>query len=343
MTRLRIVHAVRSDGFAGVERYVSLLARTQAADGHEVRVVGGDPAQMAHELLASKIPQAAAATVVETARALDAWRAADILHLHMTAAEIAAVLAVRTWRVPAVCTRHFAQPRGTTWAGRTVGRWAVHRRIDAQIAVSQAVAETIDGPSTVVWPGVDAPAVVRSAAERERIVLIAQRLEPEKDTAVGLRAFAVSGLAGEGWRLRVAGVGSQRACLEAEAARLSIAHAIDFLGRRSDMAELMASASMLLAPCPHEHFGLSVVEAMGAGLPVVAVGAVGHLESVGLAEGAALFAAGGHEQAAALLAGLGRDADRRDIYAANLREIQRTHFTPRQQADGVEAVYRSVL
>lgn len=343
MTGLRIVHAVRSNGFAGVERYVALLARTQQADGHHVRVVGGDPAQMAHELRASGVPLAPAATVIATARALDAWRGSDIIHVHMTAAEVAAVLAVRTVRVPAVCTRHFAQPRGTGWVGRTLVRRVVSRRIAAQIAVSQTVADGIDGVSTVVWPGVDAPVVVARAADRQRIVLMAQRLEPEKDTAVGLRAFAASGLARDEWRLLIAGEGSQRSFLETEAVRLSIGGAVDFLGRRSDMAELMASAAVLMATCPHEHLGLSVVEAMGAGLPVVAVGAAGHLESVGLATDAALFAAGNHEQAASQLAALATDAARRDSYAVRLREIQRARFTPRAQADGVERVYREVL
>ena len=41
--------------------------------------------------------------------------------------------------------------------------------------------------------------------DREPVVLVAQRLEPEKDTDVAVRAFALSGLAGRGWRLEVAG------------------------------------------------------------------------------------------------------------------------------------------
>ena len=40
---------------------------------------------------------------------------------------------------------------------------------------------------------------------RERVVLVAQRLEPEKRSDVALRAFAASGLAEPGWRLDVAG------------------------------------------------------------------------------------------------------------------------------------------
>ena len=38
---LRILHAIRSDGFSGVEQFVLRLALAQAADGHRVTVIGG--------------------------------------------------------------------------------------------------------------------------------------------------------------------------------------------------------------------------------------------------------------------------------------------------------------
>ncbi len=47
---MRIVHVVASDAFAGVERYVGQLARTQAESGHRVTVVGGAAGHMAPEL-----------------------------------------------------------------------------------------------------------------------------------------------------------------------------------------------------------------------------------------------------------------------------------------------------
>ena len=64
----------------------------------------------------------------------------------------------RRWRgwlrgVPVVSTRHFASPRGTRRLTRPVTRSGT-RRVDAQIAVSQYVADHVDGPSTVVLSGV---------------------------------------------------------------------------------------------------------------------------------------------------------------------------------------------
>ena len=341
--RLRIVHAVRSDGFAGVERYIARLADQQHANGHQVTVIGGEPALMRSSLPAAGIRHVPAATVLDTASAIDRWRGADILHVHMTAAETAAVLAVRGWRTPAVCTRHFAQPRGSGLVERTFLRRIITARLAAQIAVSKVVAARIDGQSTIVYPGVENVDDVCGANRRERTVLIAHRLEPEKGTASGIAAFAASGLEAQGWRLVVAGEGSQRAALERESAELNLGRAVSFLGRRSDVSSIMLNAGIFLATCPFEHFGLSVLEAMAAGLPVVAVGAAGHLESIGLLPDAALFPSGDAAIAGRLLAALAEDPKRRDDYAERARQLQRQLFTMSAQAAGVEAVYRSVL
>ena len=89
----------------------------------------------------------------------------------------------------------------------------MRRRLDAQIAISHAVADAVDGRSTVVHTGVE-NRPLRDVALRDRVVLIAQRLQPEKRTDVGIRAFAASGLADDGWTLEIAGVGPERGALE---------------------------------------------------------------------------------------------------------------------------------
>src|SRR6185436_15669845 len=120
-------------------------------------------------------------------------------------------------------------------------------------------------------------------------------------TDVAVRAFAASGLANDGWRLTIAGDGALRGELEDLAASLRLGGAAEFLGHRRDMWELMRSTGVLLAPRTDEAFGLSVVEAMARGLPVVAAGSGAHLETVGSAPGAALFIPGDSDDAAHLL------------------------------------------
>lgn len=337
---LRILHAVRSDGFAGVEHHVATLAIAQRALGHRVAVIGGDPTAMRAAIGEPAIRTRPAVTVLDTALAIDAWRRCDILHVHMTAAEIAAVLAVRSWSVPVVSTRHFGGRRGTSLGGRLAAP-LVERRVSAQIAISEYVAGLIGGPSTVVHHGVPSTTASPAAAGRSPIVLVVQRLEEEKATDVALRAFARAQLARRGWRLEIAGEGSARPRLERLAVSLGIAPATRFLGRRSDVPVLMRRAGIFLATCPVEGLGLSVLEAMAAGMPVVAARAGGHVETVGAAPGAALF--GDVAEAARLLARLADDSLERERYGGTLQRLQRERFTVEAQALATEAVYRSVL
>jgi glycosyltransferase involved in cell wall biosynthesis len=338
---VRILHAVRSDAFAGVESHVARLSRAQLAAGDDVLVVGGDPARMAQAagVGVRTLPATTVTDVLATVRRLG--RSADVVHAHMTAAEIASATALLGVRTPLVVTRHFARDRGSNPVSALAGAGAA-RRVDAQIAISHYVADSIDAPSIVIHPGVDSTRSTRLSADRDPVVLVAQRLEPEKDTDVALRAFALSGLAGRGWRLEVAGDGAERDRLVALAAELGIAAVTEFLGHRSDVPQLMERAGLLLAPCRIEGLGLTVLEAMAAALPVVAVGAGGHIETVGSVTSPAMHPAGDASRAAELLMGLAVDTARRDAYAIELQRVQRERFTPQHQARETADVYAAV-
>lgn len=339
---LRVVHVISSGAFAGVERYVAVLAASQDALGNDVSIIGGDQEAMRGAVGRARIRIRPARSMIQAARAIDAWRDCDVLHVHMTAAESAAVVAVRARRSPVVSTRHFAQHRGASVAGH-LARRIVAKRIAHQIAVSDYVARRIEGESTVVHPGVpDRPGLSR-ANDRTRTVLVAQRLQREKDTQVAVRAFHLSGLADRGWSLQIAGTGADLTHLTRLAKSLGLANSVHFLGFRSDVAELMQESGIFFASSPGEHFGLSVLEAMAAALPVVAVGAAGHLETVGMARQPALFAPHDAAAAARLLSGLAANPSRRDEYGAELQALQRDKFTVEAQALAIDVVYRSVL
>ncbi|MBI6545577.1 MAG: glycosyltransferase family 4 protein, partial [Cyanobacteria bacterium NC_groundwater_1444_Ag_S-0.65um_54_12] len=72
-------------------------------------------------------------------------------------------------------------------------------------------------------------------------------------------------------RLLLAGDGEKRASFEKQARQLSVTDAIGFLGMRDDVPQLMAAADIFCLPSSGvEGLPLAVVEAMAAGLPVVA-------------------------------------------------------------------------
>ena len=340
--RLRILHAVRSDGFAGVEQFVLRLALAQAADGHEVAVIGGAADRMRPDLDAAGVEHVPAARTVDVERAVRPRAAeVDVVNTHMTAADVAAVIALTGRRRPAlVSTRHFAQPRGRL--GPVPIDALVGRRIDAEVSISAAVAASVDRPSTVVHTGVD-PRPLGDGRPRDRTVLIAQRLEPEKHTHVGIRAFAASGLAADGWTLEVAGDGSERDAVHALARELGLEPVVRFSGFRSDLPAVMDRAGMLVAPCPVEGLGLTVLEAMAGGLPVVAAAAGGHVELLEGLDERTLFTADDADDAARRLRALADDEPGRADLGAAERVRQQQAFSTRAQADGTEAVYREVL
>jgi glycosyltransferase involved in cell wall biosynthesis len=339
---VRIVHAVRSDAFAGVESHVARLARAQLARGDEVIVVGGHQERM-RTAIGHGARTMHATTVTDVLRTVhQAARGADVVHAHMTAAEIACATGMLGTRTPLVVTRHFARTRGSNPVSALVGAVAA-TRVATQLAISRWVADSIAGESVVIHPGVDRVEVTVEADDREPVVLLAQRLEAEKETELAIRAFGQSGLVGAGWRLDLAGDGGERDRLEKLVGELGLSAATRFLGHRDDVTELMTRSAVLLAPCRVEGLGLTVLEAMAAALPVVAVAAGGHRETVGSVAGAALHPPGDVRAAAELLTGLAADPARRDRYGVALQQAQRTGFTPEHQADETAMVYEAVV
>jgi len=335
-TGLRIVHVVVTDAFAGVERYICQVANGLRARGHDVDVVGGARDRMRAELDPA-VTYRSASSLLAGARALAALRHDDLVHVHMTAAEACAFLARPINRAPVVATRHFAAGRGSTALNRGLAR-VTSRPIVADIAISEFVAASVQGPTTLIPNGVAGrpPA----SLEGHRVVML-QRLDEEKAPEIGLRAWAASGLGDRGWELVIAGSGVLRPDLERLAADLGCAPTVTFAGHVADTDGLLASASVLLAPAPAEPFGLSVVEAMSHGLAVVAAAGGAHTETVG--DAGALFPPGDVVAAAALLSRLAGDRAERRTMGAALRDRQRERYGLDLHLDRLESFYRGVI
>lgn len=86
-------------------------------------------------------------------------------------------------------------------------------------------------------------------------------------------------LSAVGWNLTLVGDGSQRAHLQ-ELIQHEQIEGVCWAGHVADVRPYLAQAGLLLAPAPGEPLGLSVLEAMAAGVPVVASLAGGHLETL---------------------------------------------------------------
>jgi alpha-1,6-mannosyltransferase len=108
------------------------------------------------------------------------------------------------------------------------------------------------------------------AAPGETLLVHCGRLSPEKKPQRSLNTLATLCAKGLSARLVVAGDGPLRRRLERRAARdrLPVTFA-GFLPDRSDLAALLASADVAIAPGPAETFGLAGLEALACGTPVV--------------------------------------------------------------------------
>lgn len=158
-------------------------------------------------------------------------------------------------------------------------------RVDHYLANSrhtaQRIAKTWRRPSTVLPPPIRvADFTLGEPARRGDHLLVVSRLVPYKRVDL-----AIAGARLAGFRLRVVGDGPLYKALKREAGP-----GVEFLGHLPDAAvrEELASARALLFP-GLEDFGLTPLEAMASGTPVVAYGAGGALESVRPDETGVLF------------------------------------------------------
>ena len=102
------------------------------------------------------------------------------------------------------------------------------------------------------------------------------------------------------------------------------------------MADEFRKAGILIASAPAEPLGLAVLQAMSAGVPVVACAGGGHLETIGLVADAPLFSAGDGSAGAAALRSLLSDSARE-----NGRRVVAERFTIGRHVDGLLAEYQA--
>jgi len=159
------------------------------------------------------------------------------------------------------------------WLNRRTAR--AYHRVICTTSWAAAEFERIGAANLVRVPlGVDlatfSPARSRYAGRGQILLVHAGRLSAEKKPQRSLTTLATLRAGGMPVRLVVAGDGPLRSRLARRAARggLPVTFA-GFLPGRGDLAALLASADVAIAPGPAETFGLAALEALACGTPVV--------------------------------------------------------------------------
>ncbi len=153
--------------------------------------------------------------------------------------------------------------------------WQAAQRVDRFVANSHFVASRIrtyyQRPSTVIYPPVDVDRYQPTTDPLEPFYLIISRLRPYKRVDLAITAFNKMNI-----RLVVIGSGEEEGRLRALAGPK-----IEFLGAVSDdkKAWYLSHCQALIFP-QEEDFGITAVEAMAAGRPVIAYRAGGAPEAV---------------------------------------------------------------
>lgn len=118
-------------------------------------------------------------------------------------------------------------------------------------------------------------------AEDDLVIGIVARLAPEKDHNTLLEAFKiVLQKTNKKVKLVVVGDGNLRKELEEKARHISISENTIFLGERHDVPELLATFDLFVLSSLTEGISLTLLEAMAAGLPIVATNVGGNPEIV---------------------------------------------------------------
>jgi glycosyltransferase involved in cell wall biosynthesis len=290
----RVLHVIHTDGLSGAERHLAALVGDLPRHGWsaDVLVTTTDPARVSAfvDLLHGA---GAGVGVLRTPRDLAPrlglalgrvlrGRRHDVLHSHLVHADWhAGAVGLLGHRPALVSTKHNHDPFRSGRAFRAVeATWI--RRSQATIAISASLADFVERWSgrrpTVVRYGLaiggQPPPLPRGDGARR--LLAVGRLERQKGFDVLVDAVARSIAGGADLRLDICGEGTQRASLQARIERHGVAERIRLLGQRDDVARRMLEADVLVHPARWEGFGLVLLEAMRAGLPVIAtrVGAI---------------------------------------------------------------------
>jgi glycosyltransferase involved in cell wall biosynthesis len=242
-------------------------------------------------------------------------------------------------RIPCVWHVHEARPEWH-WARRFLGG-LIARFATRAVFNSRATLEAFAGagarPSSwsVVYNGVAIPAACdRARAEQHPIVVgFAGDLRPHKRPDLFLRAVARARARVGDLRAIIAGDGVLMEPLRAQARSMGLGDVVTFRGRFEKMADFYCEIDILAHTAAREGFGLVVVEAMAAGVPVVAT-RVGGLPEVVEHEVSGLLVAPDDEEAiAGRIIELASDAELRQRMGAAGRDRVAGHFTRARYRD----------
>jgi glycosyltransferase involved in cell wall biosynthesis len=285
----------------------------------------------------------------------------DVMHCFSFTGELwgaVARLLMRSCERPALVTSirgKYEWYSRSNWLLKRLATW----QSDAVVANSHAGAEYAADRMrltaeriTVIYNGVPLPAPQPSERSRKRaelglapdrfVALFVGRLVDHKDLPTLLRAARQLAREGADFRLLIVGDGPLRGAVEQQVAAHGLEERVTLLGECSDVGRLMAACDVLVLPSVREGLPNVVLEAMAAGLPVIASRAGGNVELINDGVDGLLFDVGDERQLASTIARLAADAALRGRLVQAARLKAGTRFSVPAMVDRLAHLYRRV-
>lgn len=345
----------RMRGIGGSERHLLTLLPALAERGIEPVFVGlddpaWDPADFygALQVPALRIPAPRDVDPLLLARLAREARA-DVVHTHLVHADVYGGLAAALRRARLVSTKHNDDPfRLGPFRLVELGLARIASRV---ITITEALrrftVEQVGVPAekvvTIHYGMDELPAAWGENPPDEvppdtRVLLAVARLTRQKGVDVAIRALPL--LPDDVVLVVLSSTQEERAELETLARELGVASRVFLLGRVPDVAAWLRRARVLVHPARWEGFGLAVLEAMLAGLPVVASDVSSLPELVADGETGHLVRP---EDPSALALGIARTLEDAERLGAAGRERALREFSVARMADRTAELYRGLV
>jgi glycosyltransferase involved in cell wall biosynthesis len=320
---MKIVHVLtRGDVLGGAQTHVRELSLQLRGLGHDVTVITGTPGIFTEQLRQAGIPWLPVNSLVRPVRPhldlaalVQLWCALrelkpDLVCAHTAKAGLLGRAAARLHRIPSVFTPHGWSMLDRTslksnplfcWAEYLAGRLGTsvinvcefEREFARQFGVCPAEALEMVHPGIAEIP----LARVRPIDAQPPVLVMVARFAAQKDHPTLLQAL--SGLLCMEWHLVLVGTGELEPRVIALVDALELGDRVRILPPDTDVGRLLMEAQIFVLSTHFEALPISILEAMRAGLPVVATNVGGIPESV-------------RHQETGLLAGRGDVAGLRD-------------------------------
>lgn len=293
---MKILHLCSHLEAGGITTYVTTVAKALSARGHQIMVASGGGAwerRLSQDIQHWRLPLNTSAEFSpqvwwagwQLSRRLQ-QEPPDVVHAHTRVAQVVAHGLWLQRRLPYV----------TTWHGFYRRRWS-RRWWPCTGAVTMAISEPVAAHVREVFGvpaerirlvphGIDVAAFAEPVSPQDQaqlrqhwklplhgpVIGTVVRLVPDKGVDQLLHGFRYVTTKCSGASLLIVGDGPDRRVLQRLADRLGIARAVRFAGSVPDSrAALSLMDAFVFLPASREGFGLSLLEAMASGRPIISV------------------------------------------------------------------------